>query len=172
MHHKENNNIHSSDNHDKAQHKKVSNYPEGRLPSSHVKQREKGSGFLQKIRNKIKEPPATKEEIDQLKLNTQREELKTRSQLAKNRRPSRFAGIGGGGFGGGGGGRSGRTGHHSNDNSFLFGGGNSNGGSFLDMGSSPSLDFITGGNQKPSRRGRNNSDEGGISGKGLSDMFT
>lgn len=44
--------------------------------------------FVEKLRERVKGPPATKEEIDQLNLNMQREVLKTKMSIAKHQRPS------------------------------------------------------------------------------------
>ena len=90
----------------------------------------------------------------QLGLNAKRETYKTQIKRAKEARGSGFSG-----FGGGGGGR--RTSHRAQNDSWMFG--SSSGGGFFD-GSSPSLDFITGGSSKPSRGRKQRS--------GLEDLFT
>ena len=136
MHHKNFKN--SSANHNSPQHIK-NNYPTKPVP-----QTEKRS-VLNRIRERFKEKPATPEEIQQLRLNTVREELKTRGQIAKSRRPSRFSGFMSESKPSG----RGRTGvRHQQEPSFLFGGGNkgSGGEDFLGISKSPSLDFITGAN--------------------------
>jgi hypothetical protein len=129
--------------------------PNNAIPKGPVPQTRK-SNFLKTIAQKFKEKPATEEEIKQLKLNTVRDELKTRQRIAKQRRPSRFSGFGGGRFAGGGGQSSGRRSRPSNDESgsFLFGGGTSKGSGFLDFDSGLSLSMFGGGGQEK-KRGKN-----------------
>ena len=126
--------------------KSNNNIPSGPAPGG--ASTPKKSSVLSKIREKFKEKPATREEVEQLKLDAQRETYKTQKQLAKSKRPSRFAFLEGGGSPSSRGRRSQETG------SFLFGGGGgkSNGGGLLDFGSGPSLGMF-GGGEKP-RRGK------------------
>ena len=126
-------------------------------------QRPPKPSFISKVREKFKEKPATAEEVRQLKLQAQKETYKTAIHKAKSGRPGRLDKIAGG-FGGGGGQSSGRRVSRQQE-SGLFGGGNS--GSWL-MGPSegPSLSFITG--QEP--KGRGKKQDSGF-GKGLTDMF-
>lgn len=110
---------------------------------------QKRSSVLTKIREKFKEKPATREEVEQLGLNAKREVYKTQIQRAKSSRPSKFDFLGGE--------ESRSRGSRRNDNtgSFLFGGGGkSNGGSFLDSNWSPSLSMFGGSSEKPTRRGK------------------
>lgn len=125
-------------------------------------QRPPKPSFISKVREKFKEKEPTREEIQKLALQAKKETLKTQIARAKSARPSRFSGFGSG--------ESRPSGRRSRqqENSFLFGSPNQ-GSSFLDMGSGPSLDFITGNNSRQSGRGRKQ--DSGI-GKGLSDMFT
>ena len=124
-------------------------------------QRPQKTSVLSKLAGRFKEKPATREEVGQLRLNTQREILKTQMQKAKSSRPSRFDGLGGGSS-------SGRTGHRRQSEPGLFGGGG--GGDFLfgGGGQGPSLSFITGAEDRPKRRG---SSQGSTFGSGLSDLF-
>ena len=135
LHHKKNNNRHSSDNHDNPQHEK-NNFPNEPAPQ------QRKTNFLNKIRERFQEKPATEGEIRQLRLNTVREELKTRQRLAKQKRPSRFASLGSNpapSYR-----RSSRF--NTQEDSGFFG--SSSGKSFLDFGSGPSLSFITGEGKK------------------------
>lgn len=156
MHHKNHKN--STSNHSNPSHHKPA-YPSAPAPSSERK------SVLSRIRERFQEKPASKAEIDQLRLNTVREELKTRKQLAKSKRPSRFGGFGGGerqpSY------RRGSSRAPPESGSFLFSNPKSSGG-FLDMGSGPSLDFITGANSQS--RGRGRKQDSGF-GQGLSDLF-
>lgn len=160
-----NQNKHSTANHGNSQHEKPNHmhYQYGRndLPNP---QRPPKRSVLSRITGKFKEKPATREEVAQLKLQAQKETYKTAIHKAKSARPGRLDRISGG-FGGGGGQSSGRR-SRSNQDSGLFGGGN--GGSWL-MGPSqgPSLNFITGAEEK---RGRGRKEESGL-GKGLTDLF-
>ena len=113
--------------------------------------------LLNRVRDKFKQKDATVDEINQLKLNTVREELKTRKQKAIKARPSRFGFFEGGGSPSRGGGR------RRSVPDPLFGGGNSN--FFGGQDSSPSLSFITGVEPK----GRRKQDSG--LGQGLTDLF-
>ena len=126
-------------------------------------QRPPKRSVLSRITGKFKEKPATSEEVAQLKLQAQRETYKTAIHKAKSARPGRLDRISGG-FGGGQ--SSGRRSSRSNQDSGLFG--NSNSGSWL-MGPSqgPSLNFITGAEEK---KGRGKKEESGL-GKGLTDLF-
>lgn len=138
MHHKNHKN--SSSNHGNPQHQKP-NYPSAPAPSSQKK------SVLSRIRERFQEKPATKEEIAQLRLNTQREILKTQRQRAKAARPSRFGGISG---------SSGpsyrRSSPRAPRDSGMFSSGGQ--GSFLDFGSGPSLSFLTGNNSQGRSRGK------------------
>lgn len=154
MHHKK----HHTDNHNKPQHQQNKNqFPTAPAPSSERK------SVLARIRGRFQEQPASKAEINQLRLDTMREELKTRKQLAKSKRPSRFGGFGGGeprpSY------RRGSPRAPPESGSWLFSQ-PKGGGGFMDMGSGPSLDFITGANSKPSRRKQ----DSGF-GQGLTDLF-
>lgn len=118
---------------------------------------------LSRIRGRFQPKPTTSEEVAQLKLQAQKETYKTAIQKAKSSRPSRFSGFGGGG-------NSGpsyrRSSKFAQQDSGLFG--NSNSGSWLmDSSSGPSLNFITGAEEKKSRGKRQDSGFG----KGLSDLF-
>lgn len=117
-------------------------------------QKQKGPSYLSRFREKFREKPATAEEIRQLKLNTQREEYKTRLRRAKQARPSRFGGLTGGGERQPSYRRSSRYRQQSDSGLFGGGGGSNFGGSFLDFGSGPSLSFLTGEGQRP-RRSKN-----------------
>ena len=136
-------------------------YPTGPAPQK------MGKSVLSRIRERFQEKPATKEEVAQLGLNAKRETYKTQIQRAKSARPSRLDGI----LGGGGSRepsyrRSSRM--APQDNSFLFGGGQSQGGGFLGPSEGPSLSFITG--VEPQRRGSRKRQEPEF-GRGLSDLF-
>lgn len=152
MHHKNHKN--STSNHSNPQHQKVPSTPSPGGASTPKK-----SSFLSKFRERLKERPATREEIAQLRLNTQREVLKTQMQRAKTSRPSRFGGMGGSQ-------PRGRTGVRDVGSSDVFGG---SGSWLLGPSEGPSLSFITGGGQ-PKGRGRRQ-ESSGFSGKGLSDLF-
>lgn len=134
--------------------------PESPTSDSYVPPKQ---SVLARIRGRFQEKPASKAEIDQLRLDTVREELKTRKQLARSKRPSRFGGFGGGeprpSY------RRGSSRAPPESGSFLFGP-SSRGGGFMDMGEGPSLDFITGANSKS--RGRRQ--DSGF-GQGLTDLF-
>lgn len=134
MRHKKQNNIHSTSNHNNAQHQKY--------PTQPVPQKAKTS-ILAKIAGRFKEKPATPEEVRQLGLNAKRETYKTQIAKAKQARPSRLGMFGGSEPAP----RYRQTSKYNQEESFLFGG-NKGGGGFLDMGSGPSLDFITGGGGK------------------------
>ncbi len=165
MHHK--NHKHSTSNHNNPQHQKP-DYPSepnpggrygGGYPTKPTPSTGRKSNFLKTIAAKFKEKPATEDEIKQLKLNTVREELKTRKQIAKTKRPSRFSGFGGGesrqpSYR--------RSSSHNDEGSFLFGGSNNKGGSFLDFNSGPSLGMFGGGQEKKSRKNQRS---------GLEEMF-
>lgn len=117
---------------------------------------------LTRFRERFQEKPATKEEVAQLGLDAKREVYKTMKQKAKAGRPSRFS------FGGGfqpapASYRRGSRRAPPETGSWLLGSNNSP--SFLDSGSGPSLDFITGGGQQKSSRGKPQR-------SGLEDMFT
>ena len=159
LHHK-NQNKHSTANHGIPQHEKQ-HFPSGPAPQTHRK-----TSVLSKIRERFQEKPATAEEVKQLGLNAKRETYKTAIYKAKSARPGRLDRITGG-FGGGGGSRQSSSRRSRPQESGLFG--DSNGPSWL-MGPSqgPSLNFITGQEDRP-RRGRK--EESGF-GKGLTDMFT
>lgn len=158
MHHKNHKN--STSNHNNPAH--INNkFPTSPAPSSERK------SVLSRFRERFQEKPASKAEIDQLRLNTVREELKTRKQLAKSRRPSRFAGFGGGeprpSY------RRGNSRAPPQTGSWLLGEPSKMGDNFFSGGGEgPSLDFITGANSKPARRGKQSSGFG----QGLSDLFT
>ena len=153
-----NQNKHSTANHGNSQHQK-NNYPTSPAPQSGPKR-----SVLSRLRERFQEKPATAEEVKQLGLNAKREVYKTAIHKAKAARPGRLDSILGGG--GGGGQSSGRRSSRSNQGSDLFGGSNS--GSWL-MGPSqgPSLNFITGAEEK---KGRGRKEESGL-GKGLTDLF-
>lgn len=127
-------------------------------------QRPQKHSVLSRIRGRFQEKPATEEEVKQLGLNAKRETFKTQIQRAKSARPSRLDRLTGGSS------RQPsyrRTSHYARQDSGLFGGGG--GSSWLDSSDSgPSLDFITGANSKPNRRGGG---DNGFTGKGLSDLF-
>ena len=61
----------------------------GKLPTGPAPSVKK-QGFLGKIKERFREPDATEQDVSQLKLNTEREEFKTRMYTAKSKRPSRF----------------------------------------------------------------------------------
>jgi len=61
----------------------------GKLPTGPAPSIKK-QGFLGKIKERFREPDATEQDVSQLKLNTEREEFKTRMYTAKSKRPSRF----------------------------------------------------------------------------------
>lgn len=155
-----NQNKHSSANHGNSQHQKPDHmthqYGGNDLPNP---QRPPKRSVFSRFKERFQEKPATAEEVKQLGLNAKRETFKTQIAKAKSQRPSRFSGFGGGGQTSSRRSRSEETG--------LFGGKNS--GSWL-MGPSegPSLNFITGAEEK---RGRGKKQESGF-GKGLSDLFT
>lgn len=158
MHHK--NHKHSTSNHNNPQHIKPE-YPSKPAPQSGGKK-----SVLSRIRERFQEKPATAEEVRQLRLDAQREVYKTQKLSAKARRPSRF-----GSFGGSSGPsyRRGSSRAAPQTGSWLLSENSRIGDNFLSGGGSgPSLDFITGANQKPSR-GRKQ--ESGF-GQGLSDLFT
>ena len=144
-------NKHSTENIKNPQHER-NQYPSHPAPQSAPKR-----SVLSRIRGRFEEKPATAEEVKQLGLNAKREVYKTAIAKAKSARPSRFSGFGGGSQ------SSGRRSRQQE--SGLFGGGNS--GSWL-MGPSegPSLSFITG--QEP--KGRGKKQDSGF-GKGLTDLF-
>lgn len=143
MHHKKNNNIHSTDNHDNPQHQKP-NYPSRPAPQKY------GKSVLTRIRERFKEKPVTPEELKELKMKAQKETYKTQIARAKNARPSRLDSIIG----------SGKSSGRRTSSDPL------GGGSWL-LGSSeePSLSFITGVDNRKSR-----TKEPTI-GKGLTDLF-
>ena len=154
MHHKNHKN--STSNFSNPQH----HQPKPAFPNKPAPSSEKKSA-LSRLRERFQEKPATREEIQQLGLNAKREIYKTQIRNAKASRASRFSGFGGGG----------RQPSYRRSSpratqtgSFLFDSGNSGGG-FLDMGNGPSLDFITGGGQKPKGRGKPQR-------TGLEDLFT
>ena len=152
-----NQNKHSTANHGNSQHER-NQYPTSPAPQSAPKR-----SVLSRIRGRFQEKPATEEEVKQLGLNAKREVYKTAIQKAKSSRPSRFSGFGGGG-------NSGpsyrKSSKFAQQDSGLFG--NSNSGSWLmDSSSGPSLNFITGAEEK---KGRGRKQESGF-GKGLSDLF-
>lgn len=116
-------------------HKYYGQNPGRHLPSNHGKlptgpaPQAKKSSFLGKLRDKIREPPATKEEVEQLGLNAKRETYKTQIARAKQSRPSRLDRLLSGGPAPRG--RIGRVSYpRGEDNSFLMGG-NPSGDSFL-----------------------------------------
>jgi len=137
-------------------------YPTGPAPQK------MGKSVLSRIRERFQEKPATKEEVAQLGLNAKRETYKTQIQRAKSQRPSRLDSI----LGGGGGQREPSYRRSSRmapqDNSFLFGGGQSQGNGFLGSSEGPSLSFITG--VEPQRKGSRRKQDSGF-GQGLSDLF-
>lgn len=151
MHHKNHKN--STSNHSNPQHEKIPS-----TPSPGGAATPKKESFLNKFRDRLKEKPATREEVAQLRLNTQREVLKTQMQRAKTSRPSRFGGIGGSQP------RS-RTSVKDMGGGDVFG----SGSWLLGPNEGPSLNFITGGGQQKGRGRRQESS--GFSGKGLSDLF-
>lgn len=151
MHHKNHKN--STSNFSNPQHQKP-DFPNKPAPSSEKK------SALSRLRERFKEKPATKEEIQQLGLNAKREIYKTQIRNAKASRASRFSGFGGGG----------RTPSYRRSSpratqtgSWLLDSGGS--GGFLTSGEGPSFDFITGGGQKPRGRGKPQR-------SGLEDLFT
>lgn len=159
MHHKNHKN--STSNHSNPAHQKPA-YPSSPAPQK------TGKSALARIRERFQTKPATPQEIQQLRLDTVREELKTRKQLAKNKRPSRFT------FGGGFQSAppsyrrsSSRAGPQTGD--WLFGNSGGMSGDFLTGGNreGPSLDFITGTNS--GRQGRRSSKP---QRSGLDDLFT
>lgn len=154
MHHK--NHKHSTENFKNPQHQEKPKLPSQPAPSSERR------SVLKRLTERFREKPATADEVKQLRLNTQREVLKTQMQRAKSSRPSRFN------FGGGGSSGSSyrRTTHRYQQDSGLFGGGNSGGGGLLNFGEGPSLNFLTGNQQKP-RRGKQDSGFG----EGLKELF-
>lgn len=159
MHHKNHKN--SSSNHSNPSHIQ----PKSQFPTSPAPQRT-GKSVLSRFREKFQEKPATAEEIQQLRLNTVREELKTRKVLAKNKRPSRFSF--GGGF------QSAPPSYRKSSSrappssgSWLLSENSGMGDSFFsNQGSGPSLDFITGANSN--QKGRRGKQEK----SGLESMFT
>lgn len=172
MHHKNFKN--STANHNNPQHQKDIHYINGEkhtvyqgrheYPSSPAPQSGPKRSVLSRFRERFQEKPATAEEVKQLGLNAKRESFKTQIARAKAARGSRLDRLTGSG------GRQPsyrRTSHYSQQDSGLFG--NSGGGSFLDMGNGPSLDFITGGNSQA--RGRGKKQDSGFTGKGLSELF-
>lgn len=152
MHHK--NHKFSTANHNNPSHIKPNDLPTG--PSPGGASTMKKPSFLSNLRDKFKEKPATAEEIGQLRLNTQREELKTRMKKAKMARPSRFGFM-----------ESNQPSYRKQssfrqqeDNS-LFGSSKSGGG-FLDSSWSPSFSMFGG---TPEKKGKKNQ------GSGLEDLF-
>lgn len=146
MHHK--NHRHSTSNHNNPAHFK------SEYPTEPVKQRERVS-VLSKIRDKFREKDATPAEVAQLRLNTQREVLKTQRMKAKQARPSRFSFLGGGES-------SGPTGHRrigrqqSGTGSWLLG----------DSGNSgPGFSMFIDQPQKPTRKAKQQR-------SGIEDLFT
>src|SRR5689334_24488415 len=88
MHHK--NHRYSTSNHSNPQHmKQNNNIPTG--PSPGGASTPKKANVLSRIRERFKEKPATKEEVEQLGLNAKREIYKTQISRAKSSRPSRFS---------------------------------------------------------------------------------
>lgn len=149
MHHK--NNRFSSANHNNPQHEKPK-YPSNPVPEARSKE-----SVLTRIRQRFQEKPATEAEVKQLRLDTVREELKTRKTIAKQSRPSRFSGFGGG--------QSSTPSYRrgskirQEEPSFLFGGGGKSTNSFLDFGSGPSLSFLTGESGKKSKNQKSGLEE-------------
>lgn len=90
-HHHHSHNPHHGNNPHNAPHNTPSNT--GKLPTGPAPQSAKRSGFFGRLRERIREPDATKEGIEQLELNTKREEYKTRMHIAKAKRPSKFGNL-------------------------------------------------------------------------------
>lgn len=158
MHHK--NNRYSSSNHNNPQHQKPQ-YPTKPAPQSGPKK-----SVLNRIREKFQEKPATREEVQQLGLNAKREIYKTQIQKAKSSRPSKWDNIMGGGGGRQPSYRRGSSRAAPETGSWLLGSNNSGGG-FLSSEKTPSLNFITGADDRPTRSRKQ---ESGF-GKGLTDLF-
>ena len=68
--------------------KNPKDYPTGPAPETLKK-----SGFLGKLKNRLREVDATDQSNKQLRLNVEREELKTKNYVAKHGRPSRFGNL-------------------------------------------------------------------------------
>ena len=172
MHHK--NNHHSTSNNNNPQHHKPS-YPTepnpggrygGGYPTKPVPSSSRKPSVLSRIKDRFKEKPATKEEVEQLGLNAKREVYKTQIVKAKKARPSRFENIfGGGGQSGGGSRRSGGGRRSNNDSgSWVFGGNSSMGNDFFSGGGEkgPSLDMFKYDSGKKSKKSKSD---------GLTEMF-
>lgn len=127
-------------------------------------QRPPKRSVLSRFRERFQEKPATAEEVKQLGLNAKREIYKTQIQKAKSNRPSKWGG--GGAFSSSGRQPSYRRSskYSTEGESWALGGGGP--GSFLGADKTPSLNFITGQDERP--RGRKQ--ESGF-GKGLTDLF-
>ena len=80
MHHKKENNKHSSSNFNNPQHQKNNGkYPTGPAPGGSSTPAPQKASYLSRLREKFKKPeekPATKEEVAQLRLNAQREQAR------------------------------------------------------------------------------------------------
>lgn len=117
------------------------------------------SGFLGKLRERLREPPATKEEVEQLGLNAKRETYKTQIVKAKQARPSKLANLVFGSPG-----QSQRSSSRMyrqpprEENSLLFSGNDSGFGKGLD-------DMIGAGSSPNSKKGK-------YTKSGIEDMFT
>lgn len=85
MHHK--NHRHSSENHNLPHHEK-SEYQSHPAPQSDRKH-----GFLGGIREKFREKPTTREEVEELGLRAKKETYKTQIANAKKARPSALGGL-------------------------------------------------------------------------------
>lgn len=133
-------------------------------PSKPAPETMKKSSFLSKIRDRVREPPATKEEVEQLGLNAKRETFKTQIAKAKQARPSKLGGLlYGSSAPSGSRPRSyGKLPRQEESSSWLFGNNNSGSG-FFDSGSSgKGLDEMIGmggGSRKGKKNQRSGFDE-------------
>lgn len=83
FHKRKNNNIHSSDNHDRAQHERLPTGPAPGGSSTPIRR-----GVVQRFREKFQKPPerpATMDEVKQLRLDSQRAQYRYAKQYAETR---------------------------------------------------------------------------------------